>query len=114
MQQCNNFKDPGIQHYGETLMTIAVKCVCKEKRDVYMQIHIFLDKYLIANEIHVLYTYRRDERIQLSVFMSALLGGSLFNSVREEADDLFVKLPPPTQKVDSFDWSAWGDAGAGR
>lgn len=40
-------------------------------------------------------------------------GGALFNSVREEADDLFVKLPPPSQKVDSFDWGAWGDVGAG-
>lgn len=52
LQQCNNFKDPGIQHYG----------------------------------------------------------GKLFNSVREEADDIFVKLPPPSQKNDGFDWSKWGDA----
>jgi hypothetical protein len=54
IQQCNNFKDPGIQHYG----------------------------------------------------------GALLNSVREEADDIFVKLPPPSKKADSFDWGAWGDAGA--
>lgn len=54
LQQCTNFKDPGVQVYG----------------------------------------------------------GELFNTVREEADDLFVKLPPPSQKVDSFDWGAWGDAGA--
>lgn len=39
-QQCNNFKDPGVQHYG----------------------------------------------------------GALFRDIRDDLDDIFIKLPPPTQR----------------